>query len=131
MVRIFGRRRRRAGSDPERLSPLERLGLGIEQTLLPDSSVRYSGSRAWVPEVRVVDRPRELRIRVISSEFDPRGIRIELSGRVLTLSAATGHHGYHAFRRRILLPKEVDGRRTTARAGGHVLTLRIPKSVTG
>jgi len=89
--------------------------------------VRYSGSRTWLPEVRVIDRPHELRIRVLSRGFDPRMIRIQLEGRVLTLSAATGLHGYHAFRRRIVLPENVDGRRTTARAGDHVLTLRIPK----
>jgi HSP20 family molecular chaperone IbpA len=115
--------RRRSGL----FSPLERIGLGIEQMLRPSSSSRFSGSRSWVPEVRVFDRPHEFIIRLISPEVDPRRIRIELTGRTLRFSAATADPEYHAFRRSILLPETADWRQLSARAGRRILTLRIPK----
>ena len=119
-MRILGRRRQSTGA-------LELLGRRIEQELLP---ARTPPRRTWLPEVRVTDRRREVVIRLISRRFDPRAIRIRLAGRVLTLSAATGRDGYHAFRRSIVLPENTDWRRIAARAGDHVLTLRIPKTQT-
>ena len=120
------RSKRRSGSGGL-LSPLERIGLGIEQMVRPRSAARFSGSRPWVPEVRVVDRPHEVVLRVISPELDPRRIRIELAGRALTFSGATADPGYHAFRRTLLLPESADWSRLSARAGRRVLTIRIPK----
>jgi HSP20 family molecular chaperone IbpA len=101
--------------------------------LLPSAAEPVPGSRPWVPEVRVLNRRRSVVIRLVSPCIDPRKIRIQLSGRMLTLSTSTvdlhpDHSGYRAFRRSILLPENIDGRRVSARAGDHVLTLRISKS---
>ncbi len=110
-----------------RLSPWERIGLGIEQMLRPTSSAPIRGSRPWIPELRVFNRRRDVVLRLVSREIDPRKIRIQLSGRTLTLSAAEDQHGYRAFRRQIVLPEDIDRSRISARAGAHVLTVRIWK----
>lgn len=130
MVERLDRSRRQA----RRLSPLERLGLGVERMLQPPASPTFEGSRSWIPDIRVVDGRQEVFIRLVSPEIDPRKIRIQLSGRVLTLSAATvdvhpAHHGYHAFKRSIILPKSIDWRKITAKASGQVLTVRIGKRI--
>ena len=109
------------------LTPLERLGLGIERMLKPSHAVFYRGSQSWVPEVRVTDRRREIVVRLVSSDIDPMKIRIHLSGNLLTLSASTDDHGYRSFRRKIVLPTNIDLRFCTAHAGDHFLSIRIPK----
>jgi HSP20 family molecular chaperone IbpA len=106
---------------------LERIGLGVEQMLRRTSSAPIPGSRPWIPELRIFNRPRDVVLRLVSSEIDPRKIRIQLSGRTLTLSAAEDHQGYRAFRRSVVLPETIDASRISARAGGHILTVRIWK----
>jgi CBS domain-containing protein len=66
-------------------------------------------------------------IRLASRGIDPRKIRIQLSGNVLTLSGATEHHGYRAFARNIVLPRDVDADHIAAQARGNVLIIRLPK----
>jgi len=71
-------------------------------------------------------------IRLASRGIDPRKIRIELSGNVLTLSGASvdlrpDHHGYRAFSRSIVLPRNVNPANVTAQAHGSVLTILLPK----
>jgi CBS domain-containing protein len=80
----------------------------------------------------VIDKRRELVLRLASRGIDPRKIRIQLSGNVLTLSGASvdlrpGHRGYRAFHRNIVLPRNVDAAQVTAKARGSVLTVRLPK----
>jgi CBS domain-containing protein len=80
----------------------------------------------------VIDKHREVVIRLASREIDPRKIRIQVSGNVLALSGASvdlrpGHHGYRAFGRSIVLPRDVDAAQITAQARGHVLMVRLPK----
>jgi HSP20 family molecular chaperone IbpA len=115
------------------LSPWEWIGSGIEQMLRPAPTATIRGSRPWIPEIQVILRPREIVLRVVSPELDPRRIRIQRSGRTLTLSAAdrdgpSGQHAYRAFRRSIVLPDAVDGRHFWTRVRGHVLTVRVGKS---
>lgn len=117
----------------ERLSFLERIGPGIARS--PASGLRppIPGSRSWVPDMRVVDREREIVVRLVSPEIDPRKFTLRLSGRTLTVSGATvterpGPHPYRSFRRAILLPADVDREGLVARADGHLLTIRIRKA---
>jgi len=110
-----------------RISPWERIGLGIEQMIRPTASAPIPGSRPWIPELRVFDRRRDVLLRLVSPEIDPRRIRIQLSGRTLTLSAAEERHGYRAFRRSIVLPDSIDEQRISARTGHHILSIRIRK----
>ena len=129
----MGRSHSKTRSAARRLSPWERIGLGVERMLGTTSSPPIEGSRSWIPEVRVVDRAREVLLRLVSPDLDPRKIRIQLSGRVLTLSAADvdgapDRGGYRAFRRSILLPENIDWRHISARISGHILSIRIRKS---
>jgi CBS domain-containing protein len=108
--------------------------LGLERLLSPGSPPPIPGSRPWVPDLRVLNRKREVVIRLVTREFDPARIQIQLSGRLLTFSAAAvGGSGapaaYHAFKRSVMLPRGIDATRCSARAGGHVLTVRIRKEV--
>jgi len=111
----------------KKLTPLERLGLGIERMLKPSKATFYRGNLSWVPEIRVIDRRREIVVRLVSPEIDPMKIRIQLAGHLLTVSASTDDHGYRSFRRKIVLPKNIDARFSTAHAGKHFLSIRIPK----
>jgi CBS domain-containing protein len=120
-----GRRRRR-------LSPLERIGEGIERMIHPSAPPPYPGSRAWLPELRVLDKRKETVLRLVSPRIDPRRIHIRLSGNVLTMSGAGTHlapdePNYRSFKRSIVLPPGSDWRSMTARIRGDVLTLRIRK----
>jgi CBS domain-containing protein/HSP20 family molecular chaperone IbpA len=115
-----------------RISPWERLGQGLEQMLGASGAPAVRGSRPWSPDLRILDKPREVVIQLVSRDIDPRKIRIQLSGRVLTLSGAShdrhpDHHGYHAFKREIVLPAEIDGARVNAQAGDTLLTVRLGK----
>jgi CBS domain-containing protein len=74
----------------------------------------------------------EIVIHVVSREIDPRRIRIQLEGNILTLSGATNdrhpdHAGYHAFTRKVVLPATVDEEHISARARGTLLTVRLGK----
>src|SRR5688500_10537415 len=89
--------------------PWQKFRNGLEQLL----SSPASPPRSWSPELRVLDKRRELVIRLASRGIDPRKIRIELSGNVMTLSGASvdlrpDHHGYRAFARSIVLPRDVN-----------------------
>jgi CBS domain-containing protein len=79
-----------------------------------------------------MDRRSELVIRLVTREFDPRRIRIQISGRMLTFTAAAAGSGappsYRAFERSIVLPEAVRPETCSARAGGHVLTVRFQKA---
>jgi len=117
-------------------SAWERLGRGLGHLLSRGAEPSARGSRPWSPDVLVLDKGRELVIRLVSREIDPRKIRIELSDRVLTLSGAAldlrpEHRGYRAFRRSIVLPPDADAGHVTARARGSVLTVRLPKRRAG
>jgi len=130
MAEITPTRRRSAVS---RLTAIERLRLGLERLLTPNPPPPMPGSRPWVPDLRVVDRRRELVIRLVTRVFDPRRIRIQISGRVLTFSAAAapnsgGSASYQAFERSVVLPESVRTESCSARAAGHLLTVRFRKT---
>ena len=123
-----GKRTRRA----ER-HPWQSFRQGLEQLLSSPGSPPAPRTRSWSPELRVIDKRRELVIRLASRGIDPRKVRIQLSGNVLTLSGASvdlrpGQHGYRAFGRSIVLPSDVDAAQVTARAHGSVLTIRLPRT---
>jgi len=109
-----------------------RLGRGLEQLLRSSAPPPIPGSRAWIPDLRVFDKRREIVIHLVSREIDPRRIRIQLAGNILTLSGATHnrhpeHSGYHAFTRKLVLPATVGGEHVSARARGNLLTVRLGK----
>jgi len=115
-----------------RLSPLERIGEGIERMVHPSQTPPYPGSRSWLPELRILDKKREIVIRLISPKIDPRKIHIRLAGNVLTFSGAATHlqaddPAYHGFKRSLVLPPGINWRQTSARIKGDVLTLRLQK----
>jgi len=98
----------------------------------PSAPPPYPGSRAWLPELRVIDKRKEIVLRLVSPKIDPRRIHIRLSGNLLTLSGAGIHlsaeePNYRSFKRSIVLPPECDWRTLSARIRGDVLTLRIRK----
>lgn len=125
----------KSGRNPRRLSPLERIGQGVER-MLGRAPARPPGRRrSWTPRVRVADRSDEIVIQVESPEIDPRRIRIRLSGNVLTLSGAAvapvSDPPYHAFKRSIVLPERVDPRRISAEGDDRALIIRIRKTAPG
>lgn len=108
------------------LSPIERLGRGLERMLGTASEpVRR---RAWLPHLRVWNKSREIVLTLDSPDIDPRRIQVRLSGRVITLSAAVSSPAYHGFKRSIVLPMNVDPRQVRAECGERTLTLRIRKT---
>lgn len=114
------------------LNPWQKFRRGLDQLLSSPGSPPAPGTRSWSPDLRVIDKRRELVLRVASRGIDPRKIRIQLAGNVLTLSGASvdlrpGSHGYRAFSRSITLPQDVDAAQVTAHARGSVLTIRLPK----
>jgi len=126
--------RRQSRSPAKGLTAFERLSLGLERLFTPNPAPPIPGSRPWVPDLRVVDRRREIVIRLVTREFDPRRIRIQLSGRRLRFSAAAATESgnpptYRAFERSIVLPEGVDPGTCSARASGHILTVRFRKAV--
>ena len=125
------RTKRPRGADSA-FHPWRKLRQGLEHLLAAPESPSAAASRSWSPELRILDKRRELVIRLASRGIDPRKIRIELSGNVLTLSGASvdlrpDHHGYRAFSRSIVLPRNVNPANVTAQAHGSVLTILLPK----
>jgi len=118
---------------PGRLSPLERLGQGVERTLGRAAPPPVPGSRPWVPDVRVIDKRDEILVFLGSPEIDARRIVLQLSGRRLTVSGAgvaeiDRHPRYHAFKRTVVLPEAVDPERLRAHATQHLLVVRLRKT---
>lgn len=125
----MGTRLRENARRSPRLSPLERLGRGLERILGTSSEPAPPRRRVWLPRLKLVDSPEEIVLRLDSPEIDPRKIRIQLSGRVLTLSAAVSSPAYRAFRRRIVLPVRADPRQIQADCDDRTLTVRIRKAL--
>jgi CBS domain-containing protein/HSP20 family molecular chaperone IbpA len=123
--------KRARGADPT-IHPWQKLRQGLEQLLSSSASPPAAGTRSWSPDLRVIDKRRELVFRLASRGIDPRKIQIRLAGNVLTLSGASvdqrpEHHGYRAFSRSIVLPRDVDAAQISAQARGSVLTVWLPK----
>lgn len=113
-----------------RLSPLEKIGRGVERMLgREQAAAAPARRRAWLPSIRVLRKGGMLVLRIESPEIDPRQIRVRLSGKVLTLSgaavAAAHDLPYHAFKRSIILPERVDPNQVAAECDGRFLILRI------
>jgi CBS domain-containing protein len=119
---------------PRRLSPLERIGRGVERMLHPGSEEAPAGSarRSWLPSIRVREKAGVIVIKLESPEIDPRRILIRLVRNVLTLSGASvssrGEPGYHSFKRSIVLPGRVDPKRISAHCTDRTLSIRIRKA---
>jgi CBS domain-containing protein/HSP20 family molecular chaperone IbpA len=121
-----------ARSLENRLSPLERIGRGVERMLGRTPERPPARRRTWLPRIHVKYRGDEILLKVDSPEIDPRHIHVRLSGRVVTLSgavvAAMSDLPYHAFKRSIVLPERVDPRQVTAECDDRALTLRIRRA---
>jgi len=119
---------------PRRLSPLERIGRGVERMLHPGAEEPSPSSRrTWLPSIRVREKAGVIVIKLESPEIDPRRILIRLVRNVLTLSGAsvvstTGGSGYHSFKRSIVLPGRVDPKRISAHCTDRTLSIRIRKA---
>jgi len=118
---------------PRRLSPLERIGRGVERMLHPGTEeTPPSSRRSWLPSIRVREKAGVIVIKLESPEIDPRRILIRLVRNVLTLSGAsvstTGEPGYHSFKRSIVLPGRIDAKRISAHCSDRTLSIRIRKA---
>jgi CBS domain-containing protein len=118
---------------PRRLSPLERIGRGVERMLRPGSEEPSSSPRrSWLPSIRVREKSGVIVIKLESPEIDPKRILIRLVRNVLTLSGASvstsGEPGYHSFKRSIVLPGRIDPKRISARCTDRTLSIRIRKA---
>ena len=118
---------------PRRLSPLERIGRGVERMLHPGTEeAPASPRRSWLPSIRVREKAGVIVIKMESPEIDPRRIIIRLVRNVLTLSGASvstrGESNYHSFKRSIVLPGRVDPKRISAHCTDRTLTIRIRKA---
>src|SRR5690348_14644882 len=105
MTATRAKRTRRADPSPR---PWQRFRQGLEQLLSSPGSPPPK-PRSWNPDLRVIERRRELVIRFASRGIDPRKVRIQVSGNLMTLSGASvdfrpGQPGYHAFGRTLVLP---------------------------
>jgi len=119
-------------SSPRRLSPWERIGQGIERMIHPSEPPPSPGGRGWLPDVRILDKRREIVIRLFSPKIDLRQIHLSLSGDRLTFSAAAPHlipgdPSYRGFKRTVVLPPGVHREDLSARSSGRVLTVRVRK----
>jgi CBS domain-containing protein/HSP20 family molecular chaperone IbpA len=121
--------RSNAGRRTRRLSPLERIGRGIERMLGKEPESPSARRRAWLPGIHIVRKGGEITIRVESPEIDPKQIQVRSSGNVLTLSGASVTAArdlpYHAFKRSIVLPDPIDPTRISAECDDRFLTLKI------
>jgi CBS domain-containing protein len=117
----------------KRLSPLERIGRGVERMLRSGSEEPSPASprRSWLPSIRVREKAGVIVIKLESPDIDPRRILIRLVRNVLTLSGAsvsTDDSGYHSFKRSIVLPGRVDPKRISAHCTDRTLSIRIRKA---
>ena len=121
------RKTRRAG---RARTTWERMGRGLAHLLSrPAPEPAAKKAPGGVPDLRVFDKRRELIIQLLCQDIDPRRVRIQLAGNLLTLSGAkqSEHRGTLEFTRKVILPATVEREHISARAQGHLLTVRLRK----
>lgn len=101
---------------------------------------RSPGSRSWVPRVDVLDRERDILIRVDVAGVDPADIDVTVEDRTLSITGtrqldeSTEEHGYHrreifggAFKRTLVLPAGLDAADVAASAQNGILEIVVPR----
>ncbi len=101
---------------------------------------RPARATTWAPRIDVLDREKQLVIRVEIPGMRPEDIDITIEDRTLTISGErsfeeeTSESGYHrreiftgSFKRTLVLPEELDRGDISARADNGILEIAVPR----